>query len=84
MELEKDEFRAWLQDRTTRKVWQYLRDVRETLKEGWAQSQFLDPAVSMRRAAQASTLLELLNLSFEDIDNFYRPNDDDSSDQGGQ
>jgi hypothetical protein len=75
--LTKEEFQEWQSLRETQLVLQYLSDVRVSLKDGWsdafASGAYLDlnEKEKAMESGKCQILEDVVDLEFEDIDNFY-------------
>lgn len=75
--LEELEFNEWMQLPETLKFFKYLKELRETTKEEWAEGRFISDnhQVFITRSAIAQggvkLLADLTNLQYKDIEEFY-------------
>lgn len=65
-----DQFQAWKAQPATRRVLQYLRDYRESLKEEWAEGR-VKPEALEECQAKCQVLKDLAELDFSTIEQFY-------------
>lgn len=79
MDIKQQEVADWRQHATTQKIFKYLIDKREDLKEAFASGftayKSTDETVlkTAELIGQCNLLQEIIDISFSDISNFYEP-----------
>ena len=71
MTLEPEDFKAWLDNHVTERVWRYLKKQQAECKAAWLAASWeqgnCDPVLLADLRARAEILSDLANLEYEDI-----------------
>jgi hypothetical protein len=82
MIIDSDEFKAWKNNRNSKKMFQFFKERAEGITSAWINGEFQDERSMIEGMAEARAMLDLINLEYEDVLSFYNiePKEDEDDD----